>query len=136
MNIEVDTSAKALYLRLAAGRVADTVELADTVVADLDETGNLLGIEFVRVEQFAPFVAAHPDLVALPRHLAYTSVDRNRRWHVEIGGNTETTNGDPHTQVAMMNGAFLAEIVADPELVDRIVNDEIITLDPAPASTK
>ena len=135
MNIEVDTTAKALYLRLAAGRVADTIELADAVVADVDEAGNVLGIEFVRVDQFAPFIAAHPDLVALPPQLAYTSVDRNRRWHVAIGGNNQTANGDRHAQVATVNGAFLAEIVANPELVDRIANDETITLYPVGAST-
>ena len=80
MNVEVDTTARALYLRLAAGVVADTVELDDWIVGDADDAGRLLGIEFVRPMDFAPFLRDHPELVELPARLSYVSLDRGGRF--------------------------------------------------------
>ncbi len=133
MNLEIDFTAKALYLRLAHGRVEDTLELADGVVADVDESGTVLGIEFLHIERFAPFVAAHPDLVALPAQLTYTSVDRDKTWQVEIGGFSHGANGDHLSRVIELNGTFLMEIIADPTLVDRIPDGETVILRPAVA---
>lgn len=128
MNLELDLSAKALYLRLANGRVADTIELADAVVADIDEAGTVLGIEFIRVDRFAPFVAAHPDLVALPAQLAYTSVDRDKSWRTEIDSRENGVSGEHQARVAELNGTYLLELVADPGQVDRIADGETIVL--------
>lgn len=130
MNLELDLAAKALYLRLANGRVADTIEMADAVVADVDESGAVLGIEFVRVDRFAPFVTAHPDLVTLPAQLSYTSVDRDKSWRTAITSHRNGANGEHPARVAELNGAFLRELVADPSQVDRITDGETIVLRP------
>ncbi len=90
MNIDLDSDAKALYLRLAPGRVADHGELADLVVANYDAAGRILGIEFVQAEDFGSFVLQHPDLVELPSRLAYTSRDRGRSWVVETGAEAKS----------------------------------------------
>lgn len=130
MNIEIDITAKALYLRLAHGDVTDTIELGDAVVADVDESGAILGIEFVRVDRFAPFITAHPDLVALPPHLTYTSVDRDKTWQTEIRDSAQGPNGTQLSQIAELNGTFVMELVADPAQVDRIADGETILLRP------
>lgn len=57
-QIEIDLVAKALYVRLALGQVADTIELAHGVIADVDESGTVLGLEFLHIERFVPVVVA------------------------------------------------------------------------------
>jgi uncharacterized protein YuzE len=129
MTIEIDTIAKALYLRLAPGRVADTVELADAVLGDVDEAGAVLGIEFTQVDRFAPFVATHPDLVSLPSPLAYTSVDRGTSWRVIVSRGDQFSEAGRRGRVVELNGLFLADLVANPALVDQIKDGATITLD-------
>lgn len=130
MNLELDLAAKALYLRLANGRVAGTIELADAVVADVDEAGTVLGLEFVRVDRFASFVTSHPDLVALPDQLTYTSVDRDKSWQTAIDSRDNGANGEHQARIAELNGMFLRDLVADPGRVDRIADGETIILHP------
>lgn len=47
MSLEYDLDAGALYIRLADGKVARTREPDRNTLADLDESGNVLGIEVV-----------------------------------------------------------------------------------------
>ena len=49
MKIGVDTTADAMYIELAdrSGKVARTVSIDDGTMCDLDEAGNLLGIEVI-----------------------------------------------------------------------------------------
>ena len=50
MQLEVDSEAGAVYLRLREGRVHETRQLIESqVMADLDEHGALLGIELLDV---------------------------------------------------------------------------------------
>jgi len=49
MNIEYDKIADALYIRLSEEKVAKTVEIQDSLVADLDGEGNIVGIEMLDV---------------------------------------------------------------------------------------
>ena len=50
MQLEVDSGAGAVYLRLREGRVHETRQLIELqVMADLDEHGALLGIEILDV---------------------------------------------------------------------------------------
>ncbi len=122
MNLELDTTAKALYLRLVPGRVADTVELADSVVVDLDETGDRIGIEFVHAEDFGPFLLDHPEAPALPARVTYVSLDRGTSWNVETG--TEDRLAEERARAnAEVNAAFVNELIANPSLLDRIPQD-------------
>ena len=45
--VSYDRVADSLYLRLKAGRVADSVEVSEGVILDLDEEGSILGVEIL-----------------------------------------------------------------------------------------
>lgn len=49
MKIEYDPKADAMYIRLAAGVVADSDEVRPGVVLDFDADGKVLGIEMLDV---------------------------------------------------------------------------------------
>ena len=53
MKIEYDPKADAMYIRLAAGTVADSDEVRPGVVLDFDADGRVLGIEMLDVSQLA-----------------------------------------------------------------------------------
>ena len=47
MRLSIDAEAEALYLKLREGKVASSKEVWDGVVLDLDEAGELLGVEIL-----------------------------------------------------------------------------------------
>lgn len=47
MKFDYDTVADAAYLKVNDGKVAKTVEMKNGVVVDLNEKGNILGIEIL-----------------------------------------------------------------------------------------
>ncbi|MFA6315291.1 MAG: DUF2283 domain-containing protein [Candidatus Paceibacterota bacterium] len=47
MKFNYDTIADAAYLNVGEGKVAKTVEMKNGVVVDLNEKGNILGIEIL-----------------------------------------------------------------------------------------
>lgn len=53
MRIEYDPKADAMYIRLAAGTVADSDEVREGVVLDYDADGKVLGIEMLDVSKRA-----------------------------------------------------------------------------------
>lgn len=53
MKFEYDPQADALYLRLAAGAVAETDEVRPGFILDYDANGKVLGIEMLNVSQMA-----------------------------------------------------------------------------------
>lgn len=53
MKIEYDPKADAMYIRLAAGQVADSDEVRPGVVLDFDAEGRILGIEMLDVSRRA-----------------------------------------------------------------------------------
>lgn len=53
MKIEYDPKADAMYIRLAAGTVADSDEVRPGVVLDFDADGRVLGIEMLDVSRRA-----------------------------------------------------------------------------------
>lgn len=56
MELRLDRDVNALYVRLRPGAVTRTVEITDTVYADLDAEGRTLGVEFVNADEFIPFL--------------------------------------------------------------------------------
>jgi uncharacterized protein YuzE len=46
-SLKYDPSSKALYVRIRAGKVAETEPLNDSVFMDLDRAGRLVGIEVI-----------------------------------------------------------------------------------------
>lgn len=59
MRFEYSPDVRALYVHLAAGEVAKTVELDLEIMADLDASGRLLGVEFLDAHEFFPFLARY-----------------------------------------------------------------------------
>jgi uncharacterized protein YuzE len=53
MKIEYDQKADAMYIRLAAGTVAESDEVRPGVVLDFDAAGRVLGIEMLDVSKRA-----------------------------------------------------------------------------------
>ncbi len=43
--VKYDPQADALYIKIREGRVVDSEEIADGVIVDYDEEGNVVGIE-------------------------------------------------------------------------------------------
>ena len=51
MKIEYDQQADAMYIRLRAGKVAESDEVRPGVVLDFDSSGQVLGIEMIDVSE-------------------------------------------------------------------------------------
>ena len=49
MALEYDLDAGVLYIRLADGKVARTRELDDNTFIDVDDAGNVLGVEVIAI---------------------------------------------------------------------------------------
>ena len=45
VSVEFDPKVNAMYIRLKEGKVSDSEPLADNIVVDLDEKGEVVGIE-------------------------------------------------------------------------------------------
>jgi len=56
-SLKYDPSSKALYVRIRAGKVAETEPLNDSVFMDLDGAGRLVGIEVILPKELPPEVA-------------------------------------------------------------------------------
>lgn len=52
MKIEYDSFAKALYIRLQEKKVGRTIEVNEDLNLDLDEKGNLVGIEILNPQDY------------------------------------------------------------------------------------
>jgi uncharacterized protein YuzE len=52
MKIEYDSYAKALYIRLQERKVNRTLEINEDLNLDLDEKGNLIGVEILNPEDY------------------------------------------------------------------------------------
>lgn len=68
-----DPESGAIYVRLREGRYHETIPLAKPgfgAGVDVDDEGNVLGVEFLSFEEFAEVVAAHGGRLELPEHLA------------------------------------------------------------------
>ena len=69
MRIEHDPTVDALYLRLRAGNVAETIELSDSIYLDVDGEGHILGAEFVDAAEFFAVLQRHGGQLDIPDHV-------------------------------------------------------------------
>lgn len=69
MRIEHDPSVDALYFRVRAGRVAETVELSDDIYLDVDPDGQILAAEFVNAGEFFAVLQRHGGHLDIPDHV-------------------------------------------------------------------
>jgi uncharacterized protein YuzE len=51
MNIQYDKIADAIYIQLKKGKIQSTVEVSNIVLHDLDNKGNVLGIELLNASK-------------------------------------------------------------------------------------
>ncbi len=54
MNITYDREADAMYIEFRAGEFAKNKKIDDVTIIDLDEEGNVLGIELLEVSKRIP----------------------------------------------------------------------------------
>jgi uncharacterized protein YuzE len=66
MEFQLDRDVNALYIKLRPGKVARTIELTDSVYADMDADDAAIGIEFLNADEFLPFLRAHANDASLP----------------------------------------------------------------------
>ena len=129
MNVELDTAARALYLRLAAGTVANTVPLAGGAVADLDDAGNVLGVEIVHAADLASVLRANRAILTLPTRASYRAIDTGKSWEVEAGAGVFERGENGAAKIADLHGAFVAALLADRRLLERIPNGATLVLE-------
>ena len=60
MQIQYDRDVDALYIEIATGDVASTIELTETIYVDVDQAGNPLGVEFLDADEFPRFLREEP----------------------------------------------------------------------------
>ena len=73
MVFEFDSESGALYVRVREGQVEETLELAEPgfgAYMDIDRDGNVLGVEFLSLEEFGELVARSGGVLKLPDHIA------------------------------------------------------------------
>ncbi len=71
-RITHDPLSGAFYVRLREGTYSETVPLAEPGFGggvDVDEEGNVLGLEFLSFEEFAEIVARHGGALEVPERL-------------------------------------------------------------------
>jgi uncharacterized protein YuzE len=66
MQFQLDRKLNALYVSLREAPVAKTVEITDTIYYDIDDSGNLLGVEFLNADEFIPFIRNQGEGVPIP----------------------------------------------------------------------
>ena len=66
VEFQLDPEVNALSVELGAGAVSRTVELTDSVYADLDAAGLPVGIEFIDADGFIHYLRNHADDADLP----------------------------------------------------------------------
>lgn len=127
MRLEIDTEAKALYLRLRAGRVDESVELADMVFMDVDRQRRPIGIEFVDLDAFAAYFDQPREPVSIPPRLAYLSVNRPKTWEVQAG---VTEGPDQMEEITALTVQFLRELFSSNAALDAIPDQSVVVLVP------
>ena len=78
MQFRFDSEANCLYVSLAKGDVARTIELSDMVYVDVDTRGVILGIEFVDADEFIPFLRQSETAARVPGADALPTLTRDR----------------------------------------------------------
>jgi len=57
-SLEFDDEVNALYVKLRKGKISSTEPLADNIVVDLDEDGNVLGLELLLPQEIRKDIKA------------------------------------------------------------------------------
>ncbi|HET7034075.1 MAG TPA: DUF2283 domain-containing protein [Thermomicrobiaceae bacterium] len=69
MKIEYNPDIQTLYLRLAAGTIDRTIELAPEIYLDLDSAGRVLGIEVTYLPALFEYLNQHEGRLDVPERI-------------------------------------------------------------------
>lgn len=69
MKFRYDPASGALYVRVREGDIEETLDLAPGAYLDIDHDGNVLGAEFLSLEEFTEIVEHHGGILDLPEHV-------------------------------------------------------------------
>lgn len=58
--VEKSETGDELYFRITLGKVSNTVEITDSMYADIDASGNLLGVEWINIQDCTKEVSSVP----------------------------------------------------------------------------
>lgn len=114
MRMEYSPDGGALYVRLRAGEVAETVELDELVYADLDADGAPLGVEFVAAADLVPFLARRGgalDVMSGPQQLLRQWAGPGQEDRVErprVAAHVHSFGSLSHAEVAPLLDALQA----------------------------
>ena len=64
-----DPESGALYVRFREGKIAETLEMGPGAYLDIDHDGNVVGAEFLSLEEFGEFVDARGGTFDPPDHI-------------------------------------------------------------------
>ena len=69
MSFKYDPESGALYIHLREGQVAETLPIAEGFYLDIDSEGQVLGAEFLSIEEFKEWASQADVEVKLPDHI-------------------------------------------------------------------
>ncbi len=69
MRFRYDPESGALYVRVREGDIDETLDLAPGAYLDIDRDGNVMGAEFLSLEEFAEIVEGHGGILDLPERV-------------------------------------------------------------------
>jgi hypothetical protein len=78
-RLSFDAIGQALSIVLRDDRAAETIELADGVLLDVDADGRPVALEFVALAQLAPFFAAQGGEYVLPERVTIPTNGNRQR---------------------------------------------------------
>lgn len=73
MRFEFDPGGGAIYVRIRDGEIAETLEMAEPgfgAYLDIDQEGNVLGVEFLSFEEFVELTARSEGKLEVPVKVA------------------------------------------------------------------
>jgi len=72
MRFEFDPESGALYVRVREGQIEETLDLAEpgfAVHLDIDHEGNVMGVEFLSLQEFTELVGRAGGTLELPERI-------------------------------------------------------------------
>jgi uncharacterized protein YuzE len=72
MRFEVDPESGALYVRVREGKIEETLDLAEPGFGahlDIDHEGNVMGVEFLSLQEFTELVTRAGGVLELPERV-------------------------------------------------------------------
>lgn len=83
LQLQLDPEVNALYLEIQEGEVYRTIELAEGVYVDADESYRALGLEFIDVRLMQVFLRSRDGDFTIPEGEELETLYAQQRWRIE-----------------------------------------------------